>query len=174
MGLQKTKFRLLTFLFLDRFTAAPDTARTADTSCDREWLRGFITKYLDAVLAHDPGPLPRSAGLKFTEDSEAMKLGEGLCKSASGIRPCRRDVPDVHRGIAASKVVVEEAGSAVLLQLRLKVVDREITEVETMTARNQKEGALFNPAALEGSRWPESTCRSEGRELCQGRRTFRP
>ena len=121
----------------------------AATSCDRECLRGFITKYLDAMLAHDPSLLPRSANLKFTENSEPMKIGEGLWKSVSSIRSYRRDVLDVSRGIATSKVIVEEAGSPVLLQLRLKVVDRKTAEVETMTVRTQKEGALFNLAGLQ-------------------------
>jgi hypothetical protein len=133
------------------FTAAIAIARAADTNCDRECLRSFITKYLDAMLAHDPGLLPRSADLRFTENSEPMKMGEGLWKSVSGIRSYRRDILDVSRGIAASKVVVEEAGSPVLLQLRLKVTDRKIAEIETMTVRTQKEGALFNPAALQES-----------------------
>ena len=126
-------------------------ASAADTSCDRECLRGFITKYFDAMLKHDPGSLPCSANLRFTEDSEPMKLGEGLWKRVSTIRSYRRDILDVSQGIAASKVVVEEAGSPVLLQLRLKIVDRKIAEVETMTVRTQKEGALFNPEGLQES-----------------------
>ncbi len=151
MRLRRTKLWLITSLFLGTFTAAFVTARAADTDCNRECLQSFIAKYLDAMRAHDPGLLPCSAELKFTEDSEPMKLGEGLWKNVSGIRPYRRDVLDVARGIAASKVVVEESGSPVLLQLRLKVVDRKITEVETMTVRNQEEGGLFNPAALQTS-----------------------
>lgn len=151
MRLRRAKFWPMTLLFLGMFTVALGTARAADMNCDRECLGGFITRYLDAMLAHEPGLLPCSTEPKFTEDSETMKLGEGLWKSLSGIRPYRRDVLDVPQGIAASKVVVEEAGFPVLLQLRLKVVDRKITEVETMTVRNQKVGALFNPAALQES-----------------------
>ena len=161
MRLRKTKLWLITSLFLGMYTAALGTARAADANCNRECLQGFITKYLDAMRAHDPGLLPCSPELKFTEDSEPMKLGEGLWKSVSGIRPYRREVLDVARGIAASKVVVEEAGSPVLLQLRLKVVNQQITEVETMTVRNQKEGGLFNPAALQTS--------SQGMSLVPGR-----
>jgi hypothetical protein len=81
-----------------------------------------------------------------------MKLGEGLWKSTSGIRPFRRDILDVPQGIAASKVTVKEAGAPVLLQLRLKIADQKITEVETMSVRTQKEGALFSPDALKEPR----------------------
>jgi hypothetical protein len=149
MGFRNIKFWLHTSIFLGIYTAAIAMACAADKSCDRECLRGFITKYFEAMLAHNPGLLPCSTDLRFTEDSEPMKPGEGLWKSVSGIRSYRRDNLDVSRGIAASKVIAEEAGSPVLLQLRLKVVDRKITEAETMTVRTQKEGALFNPTGLQ-------------------------
>jgi len=152
MDLRKIKFCFLAFLFTNIAAAALAAAPAADARCNRECLRGFVSKYLDAMLKHDPGLLPRSADVKFTEDSEVMKLGEGLWKSVSGIRPFRRDLLDVSQGIAASKVVVEEAGSPVLLQIRLKIVDQKITEIETMTVRNQKEGAFFTPDVLKESR----------------------
>jgi hypothetical protein len=152
MDLRKIKFCFLAFLFTNMAAAALAAAPAVDARCNRECLRGFVSKYLDAMLKHDPGLLPRSADVKFTEDSEVMKLGEGLWKSVSGIRPFRRDLLDVSQGIAASKVVVEEAGSPVLLQIRLKIVDQKITEIETMTVRNQKEGAFFTPDVLKESR----------------------
>ena len=152
MDLRKIKFCFLAFLFTNIAAAALAAAPAADARCNRECLRGFVSKYLDAMLKHDPGLLPRSADVKFTEDSEVMKLGEGLWKSVSGIRPFRRDLLDVSQGIAASKVVVEEAGSPVFLQIRLKIVDQKITEIETMTVRNQKEGAFFTPDVLKESR----------------------
>jgi hypothetical protein len=152
MDFRKIKFCILALLFMNIVASAPAATPAADARCNRECLRGFISKYLDAMLSHNPGLLPHSTGAKFTEDSEVMKLGEGLWKSVSGIRPFRRDVLDVPQGIAASKVVVEEAGSPVLLPLRLKIVDQKVTEVETMTVRTQKEGALFSPDALKEPR----------------------
>ena len=44
---------------------------------------------------------------------------------------------------------MEEGDSPVLLMLRLKVVARKITEIETMVTRSQKEGALFKIDALQ-------------------------
>ena len=52
------------------------------------------------------------------------------------------------QGVAASQVVVEEAGAPVMLMLRLKIANRTITEVETQVTRNQKEGAIFAVDAL--------------------------
>jgi hypothetical protein len=122
------------------------TARAADV-CDRDCLRGFITRYLEAMVSHTPGGLPVSPTMRFTEDTVEMKLGEGLWKQASKLGPYRLDILDVAQGVAASQVVVEEAGMPVMLMLRLKVADMKITEVETQVTRSQKEGAIF---AIEG------------------------
>jgi len=69
------------------------TVRAADV-CDRDCLRGFITRYLEAMVSHTPGGLPVSPTMRFTEDTVDMKLGEGLWKQASRIKPYRLDILD--------------------------------------------------------------------------------
>ncbi len=128
-----------------------DAALAADTGCDRECLRGFITQYLDALVAHNPSALPLDAKVRFTEDSVEKPIGDGLWKDASRIRAYRQDVLDTRQGVAASEVVVEAAGSPALLVLRLKIANKKITEVETMVTRTQKEGALFKLDALDAA-----------------------
>jgi hypothetical protein len=131
--------------------SALGTVRAATTSCDRECLRGFITQYLDALVAHKPSALPLADKARFTEDSVEMHLGDGLWKDASRIREYRQDVLDTRQGVAATQVVVEAAGSPALLMLRLKVANKKITEIETMVTRTQKEGALFKVDALQAA-----------------------
>jgi hypothetical protein len=120
--------------------------------CDRECLRGFATQYLNAMVAHNPGTLPVAPNMRFTEDTKTLELGEGLWKNASQIRPYRMDFLDVREGVTLSHVVVEEAGMPALLVLRLKIVDRKITEVETTVTRSREEGAAFNVTALQTPR----------------------
>ncbi len=123
----------------------------AAATCDRDCLRGFVTQYLDALVAHNPSALPLGAKARFTEDSVEMRLGDGLWKDISRIRDYRQDILDVQQGVAASQVIVEVAGSPAFLALRLKVADKKITEIETMVTRTQKEGALFKPDALQSA-----------------------
>jgi len=130
-------------------TSVANTTAVAAAGCDRDCLRGYITRYLDAMVAHTPNALPLAANLRFTEDTVDMKLGEGLWKQASKIRPYRLDILDVAQGVAASQVVVEEAGSPVMLMLRLRIENRMLTEVETQVTRSQKEGAIFAVDALQ-------------------------
>ena len=142
-----------TLLLLCFATASPDflaaqPSKPSGESCDRECLRGFITQYLDAMVAHKPATVPAAATLKFTENCVEMKLGEGLWKNASRLTDYRMDILDVRQGVAISHAVVEESGSPVLFALRLKVSAGKITEVETMAVRNQKEGMIFKPDAL--------------------------
>jgi hypothetical protein len=97
-----------TLAFVLAFNAALPTARAAD--CDRGCLRGVITQYLNAMVAHNPGQLAVSDKVRFTENTVGMRLGDGLWKTASGIGTYRQDILDVAQGMAASQVIVEEAG----------------------------------------------------------------
>src|SRR5688572_22014737 len=71
--------------------------------CDRACLTGMMTRYLNAMVAHDPAALPVAPTVKFTEDTVQMKL-----------RPYRVDFIDVQQGVAAVHTVVEENGAPVL------------------------------------------------------------
>ena len=128
---------------------AGPVAFAAEAECDRECLRGLLTQYLKALVAHNPRPLPLAASAKFTEDGVEMRLGEGLWQSASHLTPYRLDFLDVRQGAAGTHVVIDESGSPVMLALRLKIVDRKIAEVETMVVRNQKEGVFFDIDKLQ-------------------------
>jgi hypothetical protein len=127
-------------------------AQTRTANCDRECLRGFITDYLNAMVAHTPQSLQLAPGARFTEDTKTMMLGEGLWKGASKLRTYRQDFLDIREGMAASHVIVEENGNPVMLALRLKIAGKKITEIETMVTRNRTEGALFSVDALQTPR----------------------
>jgi hypothetical protein len=148
---RKSMITIITVMLLAGINSVPNgdekneaIAKPVNKVCDRECLSGFITKYLDAMLAHKPESLPVAKGVKFTEDCKDMKIGEGLWENISGLTGYRRDILDVRQGVAVSFLVVEESQSPVLFVMRLKIDDQEITEIETMVVRNQKEGMLFN------------------------------
>jgi len=132
------------------FILLGSAALASGATCDRECLRGEVSQYLNALVAHNPGALPVASKLKFTEDTVEMKLGESpLWKNATRLRPYRLDILDARQGVAASQVIVEESGSPVMLMLRLKVVDKKIAEVETQVTRSKAEGSIFDVEALQ-------------------------
>jgi hypothetical protein len=130
-------------------TLIPFGVSAQGAKCDRACLTDMMTRYLNAMVAHDPSALPVAPNVKFTEDTVQMKLGEGAWKTVTKLRPYRVDFIDVPQGVAAVHTVVEENGAPVLFAARLKVVDRRLTEVETMVVRNREEGALWAPDNLK-------------------------
>ena len=62
-------------------------AAHAQAVCDRECLGVIMSRYLDAMVAHDPSSLPVAANVKSTEDAKEMKLGEGAWKTVTKLRP---------------------------------------------------------------------------------------
>jgi hypothetical protein len=140
------------WILLGVLFASAAFGQIAGGACNRECLRGFITQYLEAMVAHNPKALPLAPSARFTEDTVTLPVGEGLWKGASKLRPYRQDFLDVREGIAAAHTVVEENGMPVMLALRLKVVNKQITEIETLVTRSRAEGALFNVEALTAPR----------------------
>jgi hypothetical protein len=121
----------------------------AAASCDRECLRGIMTQYLDAVVAHDPKGLPVAKNVRFTENCADAKLGEGIWKTASRLTPYRMDIMDVKQGIVGTHAVIEEDKNTVMLLVRLKVVEKKITEIETQVTRIVPGGQFSNPTELK-------------------------
>jgi hypothetical protein len=132
------------------FAQRPDAAQ----NCDRECLRGMLTRYLNALVAHDPKTLPLAANARFTQDTVEMPLGEGLWKPAAGggnltLGTFRQDIIDVRAGVAGTHVVMQESGAPILYQVRLKVASGKISEIDTTTVRNQVEGMIYHPEVLK-------------------------
>ncbi len=128
------------------------TAGCAGSACNRECLKGFMTQYLDALIAKKPGDLPVSEDMRYTENTVDIKLGEGIWKSALKMTPYRLDIMDPLWGVVGTHSVLEEGENTILLLVRLKVADRKITEIETQVTRLEPGGQFSNPTELKTMR----------------------
>jgi hypothetical protein len=131
--------RILPIALLGLFSLS---ARAAD--CDRACLTDLLTRYVDAVVAHDASKLPVAPKVRFTEDSRELALGEGLWKTVTGRGAFRQDYIDVRRQIAAMHVELQEADAQVLYSVVLHTADRRITGIETQVQRITAD-ARFKP-----------------------------
>jgi hypothetical protein len=122
---------------IDVRASAREPRPAASDSCDRACLNGFVDEYLNAVVAHDPSKLAVAKNVKFTEGGVALKLGDGLWATATGLGSYRLDFAEPDAGAVGAFAVVQENGTPAILALRLKVVKRQITEIETLVARKQ-------------------------------------
>ena len=134
-------------LFASAIGSSAAHAAAAPAACDRACLAGLITQYVDAVVAHDPSRLPLAPGAKITEDSKAVKLGEGLWQSATGKGTFRQDYLDVRKQVAASHVVIQEGETLALCSVLLHVKDSRIAGIETLVQRVAP-GARMKPTEL--------------------------
>ena len=117
-------------------------------SCDRDCLRDTITQYLEAMLKHDPGRLQLAGNVRFTEDTQELKLGAGLWKDIDSLTEFRQDILDVRNGVAGVHVKAIENGKPVLAAIRIQMQGRKIAGVESMVVHSREEGMLFNVDAI--------------------------
>lgn len=128
--------------------AAITTGGAQAANCDRACLKGMITKYVDAMVAHDPSRLPLAKDVRFTEDSKDLKLGDGLWKTVTKKGDFRQDYIDLRKQIAASHVMLFEENSQVLYSVVLRVANQKITGIETLVDRVMP-NSRFKPDSLD-------------------------
>src|SRR4029453_7243668 len=113
--------------------------------CDRACLEGLVDQYMDALVAHDSSKLSVARGVRNTENGQRLELGDGLWNTATGKGSYRLFVTDVAAGQVAFMGTMKEADVPVAVAIRLKVVNRQVAEIETFVVRgglnNTKAGA---------------------------------
>jgi hypothetical protein len=121
----------------------------APLACDRACLIKTANDYLAALVAHDPSDVKLAADLKFVENTERLKAGEGLWKTASAVPSAfALHVPDPVSGQIGFIGMMEESGKPIQLGLRLKVENAAITEAEHLVVRS------FNGSSLDNLKMP--------------------
>src|SRR5580692_7504048 len=83
------------------------TAQAA-APCDRACLEGFVDKYFDALLAHNPALLPLAPNVRYTEDGQRLAIGDGLWRTLHAKGHYRLFVTDVPAGQVTFFGTVEE------------------------------------------------------------------
>lgn len=115
-------------------------ATSADASrigCNRDCLLERIELYLAALAANDPHHAPFSANARFTENAQALELGDGLWRTATrGPRDYKLAVADASTAQGGFYALMEENGRPIWLAGRLRVHNREISELETVVIRS--------------------------------------
>jgi hypothetical protein len=144
----------------------------AAAPCDRACLEGFVDRYFDALLAHDPKLVPLAAGVRYTEDGQRLAIGDGLWRTMRAKGHYRLFVTDPHAGQVAVIATIQEEnrdpakGTEVLMALRLRVKDQQISEIEELMVRDEKpalamDGKSVDPIYLATVPPTERTSRAE-------------
>jgi hypothetical protein len=128
--------------------------------CDRACLEGFVERYFDAAIAHDPKLLPLAPNVKFTENGQRLVLPDAHWKIMTGKGKYRLFVTDPEAGQVTCIATTREEdntkeGRAVAIALRLKIENRQITEIESLVVRPQM--AMGSPGSASAApRFPST------------------
>ncbi len=122
-----------------RGAAAAEATGNPEAACDRACLDGFVDRYLEAAAANDPSRLPVTTDVKYTEDGQQLRLGDGLWNTATGVGTYKHDMEDVAAGEVACFCTMREAGQPVIVALRLKVAAGKVSEIETIVNRTPQD-----------------------------------
>ena len=130
-----------TLLLLGVFGGVTTPAAAASMGCDRQCLKSMMDTYVDALAHHDPSKLPLSKQVRFTENGAEIGFDEGLWATFNRFEDYRHDLMEPATGGIASYFYITENHLIPfpdLLMVRLKVVNRRITQIETVVDRHAR------------------------------------
>jgi hypothetical protein len=103
--------------------------------CDRACLEGVMNQFLAALARRDPKGLPLSEDVMYTENNQVVKVGDGFWKTATGVGNYKHLFADQEFGQVGFMGTMQEAGTAILMSVRLRIELGRITEIESVFFR---------------------------------------
>jgi hypothetical protein len=133
--------------------AQPPAAASTTGPCDRDCLYAVVDKYFDALASHCAGCVALAPAVKYTENGQLVKPGEGIWKTYARRGTYRVYLADPANGLVGYYGSFSEYQGQLfgVMALRIKVKDRQITEVEMIVNREQlrpKGGLGANTAGI--------------------------
>lgn len=115
--------------------AASSLAQAQMPACDNACLTDIAKAYLRDVAKQDSTRLPWADKVRYTENNVAMMIGDGFWGAGPGILDNGLILPDALTGNVVWYGISTEHGQAAYHGLRLKVIGKQISEVESILGR---------------------------------------
>ena len=124
---------------------AAEDAAAAGERCDRECLLALVDRFMEAMVKARPQDLPWASHVRFTENSVAQQVGEGIWGSIRGKSDSALRVADPQLGTVTWYGLISDHDAWAWFGLRLKVKGQRISEVEVHAARERNPGPWGDP-----------------------------
>lgn len=130
------------------FAAAPSLAEEQATrqvagECARSCLTARLDSYLIALSRRAPETIAWDPGAKFTENSIALRPGQGLWATAGAIGDFRQVYIDPALQSIVFFGTVEENGNRAILGVRLRYAGDALVDAEHLVVRNHAAAGKF-------------------------------
>lgn len=118
--------------------AGNDNTLTGDgSSCDQDCLEKAANDFLTAMLTHEPDELPMPASIKYTENGQRLRPGDGLWGTLTELGDFRMILTDQENGTAGIYTNSVETDVPGVFMARLKVSGNQISEIEVVVVREE-------------------------------------
>ena len=122
------------------------------SDCDRDCLQNVLGRWLDVLASRRRDALFEAPGLRYTENGQQLRVGDGLWGTVTVVSRNRRVVVDPQTGTIGVLVGVSENEVPGALAARLKVAGGQVTELEAVVARQELSPPDGQTATLFGPR----------------------
>lgn len=123
--------------------------------CGDECLREFAERFLYGITHNAPSAVPLAPNVRYTENGVELAIGDALWATADGLGENQLVFTDPASGGIQLYAAVVESGLPSMLAARLKVENRQITEIETSVLRRNEGDESINRFAVNRPIWWE-------------------
>ncbi|MGH9716836.1 MAG: hypothetical protein ACRD4R_08955 [Candidatus Acidiferrales bacterium] len=120
----------------------------AASKCDGKCLDEMMDRFRAALIAHDPSLLPMASQVRYTENGQVLKIGDGLWGTLTGWGSYKLYIDDPEDGEVGFVGETFEAGMPGLLCARLRVVNNKVSQIEVLDTRKETATGFTQPAGL--------------------------
>ena len=123
--------------------------------CDPVCLNQFADRFLDAITSGDATRVPMAPHVRYTENGVQLAIGDALWATAEGLGDNKLVFTDPESGGIHIYAAVVENGLPSMLAARLKVENRELTEIETTVLRRNADDPAMASFAVDRPIWTQ-------------------
>ena len=142
--------------------APPKPVKGALPACGRDCLGDLLGQVLQAMADHRPDEAPLAANLRYTENGQPLKPGDGVWGTSTAIAMPGDGLASLGPSISSYKLfladpateqagclcAVNENGTPGMMAIRIKAAAGKVTEIEAVIVRQETTGPRGGTVAL--------------------------
>ena len=123
--------------------------------CGHDCLGEFAERFLYGITHRDASAVPLAPNVRYTENGSVLAIGDALWATAQGLGENKLVFTDPDSGSIMIYAGVTESGLPSMLAARLKVRNRQITEIETSVLRRNADDPAMASFAVDRPIWKQ-------------------
>jgi hypothetical protein len=140
---------------------APERSSQFEVVCGHDCLEEFAERFLFGLTHRDASAVPLAPNVRYTENGAVLAIGDALWATAQALGDNKLVFTDPSSGGVMLYAAITESGLPSMLAARLKVENRQITEIETSVLRRNADDAAMKSFAVDRPIWHQQVAASK-------------